>query len=432
LRDVDDRVGMTRDLAKRLVDDRGPSRVFSAPELTRTLVYLVAQGWRDLDDADLLRHDPALGLAVSDDSGTSPLTSSRGLPSQPTLSRVMGAFSIDDNRRALRDVLRQRAIAVRAAQPRQALCVIDVDSFPIECHGHQKGAVYNGHYRQTMYNPLVATFGDDGDFIDVVLRPGNAHTAQGASEFVAPILDSIEGTICDRAMLRIDAGFPTEDFLAPLEKRSTAYVARLRNNKKLDRMAAPLINRPRGRPPKEPRTFVHDLLYRAGPWSRARRVVLAVQEPKEGELFFSHFWLVTNLTREEMSASDLVELYRQRGTAEARFGDFMTTLDPALSSTRRINLTFKGRTPRTYAAGRDPMLVNEARLLIFALAANLMRAVQRLLDELRSLRGVRERVLRAATRIVVHARRITMAIERSLAPIWQRLLAALEREPELA
>ena len=50
LRDVDDRLGMTRDLSRRLVDDRHPGTVFSMAELTRTLLYLPAQGFSDLDD----------------------------------------------------------------------------------------------------------------------------------------------------------------------------------------------------------------------------------------------------------------------------------------------------------------------------------------------------------------------------------------------
>jgi len=66
---------------------------------------------------------------------------------------------------------------------------IDVDSFPIQVHGHQQGSSYNGYYRDTVYHPLVASFSVDGDydstraghrlgngFMHAVLRKGEVHT----------------------------------------------------------------------------------------------------------------------------------------------------------------------------------------------------------------------------------------------------------------
>ena len=67
--------------------------VHDLASLIRTSVLLAAQGWRDHDDADALRDDPAFRLAVSSASGCTPLDGSHGLASQPTLSRftaIMG------------------------------------------------------------------------------------------------------------------------------------------------------------------------------------------------------------------------------------------------------------------------------------------------------------------------------------------------------
>ena len=115
--------------------------------------------------------------------------------------------------------------------------------------------------------------------------------------------------------MRIDAGFPEDELLSALEARGTPYVARVRNNAVLDRLAAPFLSRPPGRPPAEPRTWCYELDYRAEPWARARRVVLVVME-RAAELFLDHFWLVTNWTIEDQDAHDLLALYRARGTAE--------------------------------------------------------------------------------------------------------------------
>lgn len=439
LRTTDDRLGLTQYLARRLVDDRSPGAVFSTAELVRTLLYLPAQGFSDLDDGDLLRHDPALRLAVSDKTGTRPLDDTgHGLPSQPTLSRALHRFASDDNRAVLASAMRDRAIAVRAAKPRQRFCIVDVDSLPVEVHGHQKGSAYNGHYRMQMFHPLLATLGDDGDFVGVKLRPGNVHTADGVGEFLTPILSDLnKANIADKVLLRVDAGFPCQEFFDLADKHGAGFVARIKNNSRLDEMAQPFLRRPVGRPPAEPRTFTYELTYKAGPWAKALRVVLAIQEPPEGELFFHHFWLVTNLGNEDLDAAELVALYRQRGTAESRFGDFMSTLQPHLSSTVRINIEKPGDPePRSFSMVRDPEAANEARLLLFALTANLMRALKRVVtplhDVVRGLRRLVDRVLRCGARVVVHARGIRVLVEGALGATWPALVEAIERESQLA
>jgi hypothetical protein len=354
------------------------------------------------------------------------------------LSRALHRLGSDDNRAVLASVLRERAIAVRAKKARQRFCVVDVDSLPVEVHGHQKGSAYNGHYRIQMFHPLLATLGDDGDFVGVKLRPGNVHTADGVAEFLAPILDDInQADIADDVLLRVDAGFPCQDFFDLADHHRAKFVARIKNNSRLDEMAQPFLKRPVGRPPAEPRTFTHELTYKAGTWNKELRVVLAVQEPPEGELFFHHFWLVTNVGDKELDAAALVALYRQRGTAESRFGDFMSTLQPHLSSTVRINIEKPGaRQPKQFTMVKDPEAANEARLLLFALTANLMRALKRVVapidDATRGLRRLVDRVLRCAARVIVHARGIRFLVEGALGATWPTLVEAIEREPQLA
>ncbi|QDT03897.1 hypothetical protein K227x_22820 [Rubripirellula lacrimiformis] len=41
---------------------------------------------------------------------------------------------------------------------------IDIDSFPIEVHGKQHGASYNGYYKKSVYHPLVASLSVHGDY----------------------------------------------------------------------------------------------------------------------------------------------------------------------------------------------------------------------------------------------------------------------------
>ena len=74
LREIDERLGVTRWLAEHLDDPRNPELItHPLNELLRTNILLKAQGWRDQDDADHLRDDPALRLAVSNRRGDAAL-----------------------------------------------------------------------------------------------------------------------------------------------------------------------------------------------------------------------------------------------------------------------------------------------------------------------------------------------------------------------
>ena len=73
-----------------------------------------------------------------------------------------------------------------------------------------------------------------------------------------------------------------------------------------------LLRRPVGRPPNHVQRFDANFTYRAGSWSRKRRVVAKV-EWYPGELYPQLGFLVTNLAR---PAERVVAFYNKRGTAE--------------------------------------------------------------------------------------------------------------------
>lgn len=130
LRDLADRLGYRTLLADVLADRRDPERTrHPFGELLLTDLLLRAQGWTDHSDATLLRHAPLLRLAVSERRGEA-------------LGRAL--FTLTKRRLGLVEG-RWRAEAI-----------VDMDSLPIEVHGHQPGTAYNGHYRLRCYHPLVA------------------------------------------------------------------------------------------------------------------------------------------------------------------------------------------------------------------------------------------------------------------------------------
>jgi len=215
-----------------------------------------------------------------------------------------------------------------------------------------------------------------------------------------------------------------------LEDRGVGYVARIRNNAILDEMADPYLNRPPGRPPAEPRVWFHEMSYRAESWSRERRVVLVVCE-RPGELFLDYFWLITSWPIDQMDGESLLELYRERGTGEGYLGELKDVLDPALSSSPRPKAHYRGKEPKKRYGSCDAFAHNEAILLLNALAYNVVHTARVLLEQATgegwSLKRVRERVLKVAARILVHARYITMVIAPAAAKLWQTFWKKLSR-----
>lgn len=458
LREAMERLDLLNWLTKRLTDPRDQAKVVHPlRELLATSLLLLAQGWRDQDDADELRKDPGFLVAASEKRGMASLRGKndngvssgdgrelKGLPSQPTLSRLIELLSLDTNRHVLR-----KALVVSAGRRIRGLrghrhhrVILDIDSLPVEVAGHQKGSKYNGHYHKRIYHPLVASLGGTGDLVDLRLRPGNVHTANGALEFIEPLVELLKREVCMMVAVRIDAGFPEERLCSSLEQGGTHYVARIRNNATLNRMANPYLDRHTGsvkdlveaclaeRGAEEPRTWLYEERYQAGSWSRERRVVLVVQE-RPGELFPHHFWLLTSWEPQEIHANTLLGIYQKRGCAEGLMGELMDVLEPALSSANRSKSHYRGQEPRQRKQPRDTFAANEVLLLLNALAYNVMHMIRTLLEvetkEGWSLKRIRERVLKVAGRFLIHARYITVVIAHSSARYWDQLWKRLER-----
>ena len=435
LREIMDQIGIMPWLRRHLIDPRDPTLTqYSLEELLRSFILLQAQGWQDLDDADTLRYDPALLLAVSSERGAAPVQEG-ALPSQPTLSRLKAILADKGQRDVLRHALvemaARRVRSITGGRPLPRL-TIDIDSMPIEVHGRQVGSEYNGHYHCQMYHPLIATAAEIGDILDMRLRPGNVHTAEDATDFILDLVRRVRTVLADVALVRMDAGFPEDKLLSALEADRTRYLARIKRNAVLDRMAAPHIGRRPGRPPTEGRTWFHEFKYRAEAWSRERRVVLVVVE-KVDELINNHFWLLTDIPEDEMDGEALLRHYRQRGTAEGHFGEYKDVLAPLLSAASRPRKSRIGTPTRPTVPAdvtADPAFArNEVSLIVAALAYNLMHIGRTLVEAKTSqgwsLRRFRQQVLRAAGRVTTTAGNVIMDIQGHAIDLWRSIWPAI-------
>jgi len=438
MRELMGRLGLKALVRTHLRDPRDPDRVtHSFVELLRTVLLMLAQGWSDHLDVARLRDDPIFRLAVSSRRGQAPLRPAEGrepdgLCSQPTLSRLLGSLGSEENLSGLGAILLALTERRLGLGPGGRLdeMTLDLDSLPQEVHGHQPGSEWNGHFRARCYHPLVVR-SEFGDLLGAKLRPGKAHTADGGLEFVLPIL-RWAALHAVRVWLRIDAGFPAPEMLLRLEEEVYArYVARLRSNAALEKLAAPYLKRPVGRPPVEGRLWTHELEYRAGTWSRARRVVLVVLEraDEQPHLFLDHFFLLTNATPEEMDGPTLLEHYRLRGATEKDFGDWNQALDLSLSSSPRQKTHYRGAQIEVPYTAPDSFAANEARLLLSLIAANLMHAAAALVERNVTARMSRERfrqlLLRCAARVTLSGRGIIVVIGSAGASLWKTFMSEL-------
>lgn len=432
LRELMDRLAFPALFRRHLRDPRDPARVTHGhEELLRTELLRLAQGWAAHSDVDLVREDPALRLAISSRRGQRPLRrtgkrEAEGLCSQPTLSRLLAALGLEENRTGLAAMLLESAERRMNLRTRLSEITLDLDSLPVEVFGQQPGSAWNGHYRERCYHPLLVR-AENGDFLGGKLRAGNVHTSEGGCEFVLPILRRASHW-AERVWLRIDAGFPGNVLLTALEAERFRYVARVKTNAALERLAEEPLQRA-GNGPDE--TF--ELRYQAGSWKESRRVVLVIPNhtAEQQGLFRDHFFLLTNAPAEEVGAGELLQRYRQRGEAEKDFGDWKEALPLTLSSTPRTKTHYRGRVLEGDFTEADSFAANEARLLLSLLAANLLHAGAALLQREQTGRMSRERfrqlVLKCAGRVLLSGHRITVVIEAARAELWGRFVQEMDR-----
>jgi DDE family transposase len=162
LREIEQRLGLAPRLAAQIADPREPTQVVHpTEEIVRFRMLMIAAGYADGNDADVLRHDPMFKLAMGRLPTGSPLCS------QSTISRLE---NLPDRRTLLRmgygliDLYCQSFCQV----PKRI--VLDIDDHFDAAHGAQELRVFNAHYDEHGFSPMVV-FDGEGRLGATVLRP---------------------------------------------------------------------------------------------------------------------------------------------------------------------------------------------------------------------------------------------------------------------
>jgi hypothetical protein len=230
-RELDDALGLTALAGEMLSDTRtGKNGRHALVGLLRQSVFGHLAGYEDVNDAERLRHDPAMRWIVGGKAA-------QGCAASPS---QMGRFetrwlATETNLSALTDLSGQWIDLVHSRRPPRGI-VLDMDSSVSPTHGEQEMSIWNGHYRCTCYHPLFV-FNQFGDLERCALRPGNVHSANGWESALKPVVERYQGKV-SRLYFRADAAFAMPEVYEYVVAAWIKYALRLPANQVLQNRIA--------------------------------------------------------------------------------------------------------------------------------------------------------------------------------------------------
>jgi hypothetical protein len=352
LREADQRLGWSEALAKKLHDGRREKSIrYPIRELVLERVQAMLSGNPTQDACDKQAHDPAARAAVWCRPG--PRVADERLASQPTASRLQDALASPHNLEVLRqstgDLVARHLFA--AGEDRKVkTAALDIDAWPIIGYGKQEGLAYNDYYREKVFLPIVAMLAPNGHYdsprqgdgiVHAKLYGGLTKTASERLDFIQAALPAAEAC-AECVIIRADAEFATLEEMNALAKAKKYFVMRHKNLEWIDALGAPFAVRPPGRPPAEGYRHVVDLGFALWhpEWEKPLRIIICVEDgpDEKGQLSVTPrvFFLVTNVPDSIFDADGVLEFYRQRGTFEARLGEWNAVVGANLSSAHLV------------------------------------------------------------------------------------------------
>ncbi len=205
---------------------------------------------------------------------------------------------------------------------------LDLDSTVMTRYGEQEGAKrgYNAHKRgRPSHHPLMAFVSDARMIANCWLRPGDAHTANNAENFLHNTLDHLGSK--QVALVRADSGFCGNGFLETLENKQLHYIVAMRLTQPLQRTLVDHATWWK----LDDGIELTSVFYQAASWPNARRVIgirqhiterehakgrtlsLFANDPIQGQ--YRYAALVTD---QRLPDAEVWRLYRGRADCENR------------------------------------------------------------------------------------------------------------------
>jgi hypothetical protein len=360
-RQLDERLGFTRDFAAALIDPRDPDLLeHSFLEMTRQRVFAILADYEDQNDADSLRADPVFKLLC----GRRP--DGDDLASQPTLSRFENSICIDSLKR-LRQLLVDQFIDSFDSPPRHL--TLDLDAVDDPAHGHQQLTFWHNYYDQNQYLPLFISCSENDLTLSVSLRHGSAHAALGADDDLEYVVTRIRAVWPDVTIsVRADAAFGIPTMYEVCERLRLLYTFGLTANSVLQAQTQGLLDqavaaweaeRQQARQQErtaQPVRLFEGFWYQAQTWDRQRYVVAKAEANEQGS---QRRYVVTDRPGASLLPEAAYDEYAARGESENRHKELKCDLSGDRLSDHRF-------------------CANYFRLYLHVLALNLLVRMRRL------------------------------------------------------
>ena len=381
LKQLDERIGLTRAAAQALGDERRSASVaHSLRSMLAQRIYALCLGWSDVCDHNVLRKDLVMQTAVG---------RAEPLASGPTLSRLeTGATPA--HAAALHEVLMQQFIASHAKPPKEL--VLDVDATHVPLHGEQERGHFHAYYDNYCYLPLYVFAGQD--MLACVLRPSDRDPASVVSALIKRLLVALRRAWPKtKIIVRADSGFCRPRVLQRLERWGVSYIIGLQKNSRLLQaveLAELALADQFGTKQTKQRMF-GEFGYAAKTWDRPRRVIARLEHGPQGA---NPRFIVTDLRGSPKALYE--RRYCARGEAENRIKEAQLDLFGRRASCHRFQ-------------------ANQLRLLLAALAYTLMINLRRV-----ALKGtelaqactatIRTKLLKVGAAVLRNTRRVRLLL----------------------
>jgi hypothetical protein len=409
LREVERRLGLADRLAACLIDPRAPDQItHSLADIIRFRLLMISAGYEDGNDAASLRGDPMFKMALD----LSP--SDRELCSQSTISRLE---NLPDARALLRmgRAMVDLYCASFAEAPKRI--TLDIDDTFDAVHGGQQLRLFNAHYDEYGFQPLMV-FDGAGRFVTAVLRPAKRPGGKEVRAFLRRLLRAIRANWPrTEILLRADSHYCGPEVLDWCRANGVDYLLGVAPTPTLRRHIEVLEASTKARFEAAPRDGkirrFKEFLDGAQSWSRVERIIARVEVGAEGP---DTRFVVTNLSKRNPRAL-YEDVYCRRGQAENHIKSLKTHLAA-------------DRTSCTKATA------NQLRLFLHAGAYWLMWGLRASMPKRSMWRGaqfdtLRLRLIKIAARVVEMKTMIRVHLPTSC-PAQHILRFALERIPRLA
>ncbi len=318
LREVEQRLRVADRMAACIEDPRAPDQItHTLADIIRFRLLMIAAGYEDGNDAHSLRSDPMFKLALD-------LTpSDRELCSQSTISRLE---NLPDTHALLRMGRAMVDLYCESFRRVPQRITLDIDDTFDAVHGGQQLRLFNAHYDEYGFQPIVV-FDGEGRFITAVLRPAKRPGGKEIKAFLRRLLRAIRAHWPKtQIMLRGDSHYCAPEVLDFCRANELDYILGVAPTTTLRRHIEVLEASTKARFEAVPRDGkirrFKEFYDGAASWSRVERVIARVEAGAEGP---DTRFVVTNLKKR--NARVLYEdVYCRRGQAENHIKSWKTHL----------------------------------------------------------------------------------------------------------